>query len=164
MSSTVYIGNPDPRMLRIVLVEDNPADAQMFQMALRRAGKPVELTILEDGHAALEHLTGVAAQNSSFPCDLVLLDLNLPVVSGFEVLEQIRSHPLLNPLPVVVMSGSSNIGEIERCYRAGANSYICKPGHFEEILATASELMAYWSHCVKLPSRRPSALASTSVT
>jgi chemotaxis family two-component system response regulator Rcp1 len=145
-------------MLRIALVEDNPADAQMFRMALDQAGFPTEVTLLEDGLIALEYLTGKNPQNSPRPCDLVVLDLNLPRLSGFEVLEGIRAHHSLMTLPVVVMSGSVNPMEVERCYRAGANSYMCKPTHFDEILSTASQFVAYWSCCVKLPAQRPSAL------
>jgi CheY-like chemotaxis protein len=147
-------------MLRIALVEDNPADAQMFQMALNRAGLPVQITLLEDGLAALEYLTGCNPQNTPRPCDLVLLDLNLPRLSGFEVLESIRATQNLMTLPVIVMSGSSNPSEVERCYRAGANSYICKPTHFDEILSTAAQFLAYWSHCVRLPAVREAVLTS----
>jgi CheY-like chemotaxis protein len=148
-------------MLRIALVEDNPADAQMFQMALNRSGVPVQITLLEDGLAALEYLTACSPQNAARPCDLVLLDLNLPRLSGFEVLETIRATQNLMTLPVIVMSGSSNPSEVERCYRAGANSYICKPTHFEEILSTAAQFLAYWSHCVRLPATREAVLTST---
>jgi chemotaxis family two-component system response regulator Rcp1 len=150
-------------MLRIALVEDNPADAQMFQMALNRAGIPTHVTLLEDGLAALEYLTGNNPQNVPRPCDVVLLDLNLPRLSGFEVLESIRATHNLMTLPVIVMSGSSNPVEIERCYRAGANSYICKPSHFDEIVSTAAQFLSYWSYCVKLPALRKAANSPASI-
>jgi chemotaxis family two-component system response regulator Rcp1 len=147
-------------MLRIALIEDNPADAQMFQMALNRTGIPTEVTLLEDGLTALEYLTGNNPQNLPRPCDVVLLDLNLPRLNGFEVLESIRATHSLMTLPVIVMSGSSNPVEVERCYRAGANSYICKPAHFDEILSTAAHFMAYWSFCVRLPAVRPCVISA----
>jgi CheY-like chemotaxis protein len=139
-------------MLRILLIEDNPADAQMLRTALERAGMPVEITHLDDGVGAIEYLAQGPSLSQS--CDVVLLDLNLPRLSGFEVLEHIRSHTGLRKLPVVVMSGSTNVDEIDRCYEAGANSYISKPIHLDEILATAAGFVAYWSKCVKLPSKR----------
>jgi two-component system response regulator len=139
-------------MLRILLVEDNPADAHMLGTALEKTGMPVEITHLKDGMEAVEYLA--KQQMVSQSCDVVLLDLNLPRLSGFEVLEYIRSCKDLRRLPVVIMSGSNNIEEIDRCYQLGANSYICKPIHLTEILSTAERFMAYWSDCVRLPSRR----------
>ncbi len=82
-------------------------------------------------------------------CDIVLLDLNLPRVGGFEVLEYIRQRKDLKSLPVIIMSGSTDVDEIDRCYQAGANSYICKPIHLDQILFTAASLLTYWSKCVK---------------
>jgi CheY-like chemotaxis protein len=139
-------------MLRILLVEDNPADAQMLRTALAKAGTPVEITHVKDGVEAVEYLE--QDRTPSRLCDVVLLDLNLPRMSGFEVLEYIRSREDLKSLPVVIMSGSSNADEIDRCYQAGANSYICKPIHLDDILSTTAGFIAYWSNCVKLPSRR----------
>jgi two-component system, chemotaxis family, response regulator Rcp1 len=138
-------------MLRILLVEDNPADAQMLRTALGKTGMPVNITHVLDGVEAVEYL---AKYENASQCDVVVLDLNLPRLSGFEVLEQIRSRDELKKLPVVIMSGSTNIDEIDQCYQAGANSYMCKPIHLDEILATTSGFVAYWSNCVKLPSKR----------
>jgi FixJ family two-component response regulator len=80
-------------------------------------------------------------------------DLNLPLVSGFEVLEFLKSDPHLKRLPVVVLSGSSNQQEIERCYAAGANSYICKPTGINQVFSMASDLVSYWFEQTKLPKR-----------
>jgi len=139
-------------MLRILLVEDNPADVQMLRTALGKSGMPVEIIHVRDGVQAVEYLSN--QQSLARFCDVVLLDLNLPRLTGFEVLEHIRGCDELKSLPVVVMSGSTNTDEIDRCYQAGANSYISKAIHLEEILATAAWFVAYWSRCVKLPSRR----------
>ncbi len=141
-------------MLRILLIEDNPADAQMLQTSLVKTGIPVEITRLEDGEKAIEYFASDKRTLATLYCDLVLLDLNLPRVGGYEVLQYIRSRKELKSLPVVVMSGSRDPDEIDRCYEAGANSYICKPTNLDEILSTAVSLLTYWSNCVKLPSRR----------
>jgi CheY-like chemotaxis protein len=138
-------------MLHIVLVEDNPADAEMLETVLQQTGAPVDIVRLDDGFKAIEYLT---LNNVARQYDLVLLDLNLPGLSGFEVLERIRAHEELKSLPVVVMSGSSDPADIERCYRDGANSYVCKSSHLEEIFFTVAQLVAYWSTVVKLPPRR----------
>jgi CheY-like chemotaxis protein len=135
-------------MLRILLVEDNPADAQLLQTSLVKTGHPLEIIRVVDGQKAIEYLA------ASPSCDIVLLDLNLPRVDGYQVLEYIRSRKELKSLPVIIMSGSTDVDEIDRCYQAGANSYICKPIRLDEILSTAVSLVTYWSNCVRLPSRR----------
>jgi len=140
-------------------VEDNPPDAQMLRTALGKTGLPVEITHVKDRLEAVECLAN--EQKALQSCNVILLDLNLPRLSGFEVLEHIRSTEELKSLPVVIMSGSTNSDEIDRCYQAGANSYICKPIHFEEMLSTAAWFVAYWSKCVKLP-RRSSAHSALS--
>jgi CheY-like chemotaxis protein len=145
-------------MLRILVVEDNPADARMLETAIEKTGVPVEITVLEDGAKAIEYLTGSTGPNH---CDVVLLDLNLPRLNGFEVLQIIRSRDDLKSLPVVVMSGSTNVDEIRRCYHAGANSYICKPLYLDEIFGAAAQFVAYWSNCVRVPSKTPSALRAS---
>jgi CheY-like chemotaxis protein len=138
-------------MFRILIVEDNLADAQILQMALERTGVPLDIVHLEDGAKAMEYLS--AGQTGR--CDLVLLDLNLPRLSGFEVLDRIRSCEELAGMPVVVTSGSADAADVDRCYRAGANSYICKPAHLVDILNVAAQIVAYWSQCVTLPSANP---------
>ncbi len=145
-------------MLRILLVEDNPADARMLETAMEKTGVPIEITLLQDGAKVIEYLTGNTGRNQ---CDVLLLDLNLPRLSGFEVLQAIRARDDLRSLPVVVMSGSTNIDEIRRCYHAGANSYICNPLFLDEIFGAAARFVAYWSNCVQLPSRGPNVLRAS---
>jgi CheY-like chemotaxis protein len=135
-------------MLRIAVVDDNPSEAQMLEMALRETGEPLQIDILEDGVAAMDYLAAKPTR-----CDLVLLDLNLPRLTGFEVLERLRRDDRFKGLPVVILSGSSNSEEILRCYRAGANSYICKPLHLGDIIAMAGHVVDYWAKTVNLPSR-----------
>ena len=145
-----------PRRFSIVVIDDNPADSEMLRVALAEAGAPVDIEVMPNGQAALEYLGVIEGKPPSgsrpHPCDLVLLDLNLPCMNGFEVLERLRAAEHLKMLPVVMMSGSSNNEEIDRSYRLGANSYICKPPHLEEIFSTAARIVQYWFGCVKLPS------------
>jgi CheY-like chemotaxis protein len=136
-------------MLRIVLVEDNPADARILQTAFARAGGAATTIVIENGRDAIEYFSVLGPD--PLPCDIALMDLNLPQVSGFEVLEAIRASESLRGLPVVVMSGSSSQTDVDRCYRAGANSYICKPIHLDDIFAMAVRFVTYWTECVKLP-------------
>jgi CheY-like chemotaxis protein len=128
--------------MRIALVEDNPADAHLFTKALRTSGVPVEVVWFHGGTDVVECLS-----NGSEPFDLMLLDLSLPVMTGFEVLEWLRANDEFRSLPVVVVSGSNDPADIDRCYRFHANSYICKPLHVDEIFDLARSVVNYWAAC-----------------
>jgi len=142
----------------IAIVEDNPADAKTLRFALARRAPEIEVILLEDGAQAVHYFSSAQESGDVPPCELVVLDLNLPRVSGFEVLEFLKADPELKKLPVVVLSGSSSHQDIERCYAAGANSYICKPTGIEEVMGMAAQLITYWFVYAKLPKRqRPSA-------
>lgn len=127
---------------RVVLVEDSAADAEILRMALRKHGADVELMRLENGADALAYF-GVDHEpaTDASRCDLVLLDLNLPKISGFEVLQRMRAAQHLRALPIVVLSGSTNPEEIARCHTLGATSYISKPSHLPELFAIVHRLL-----------------------
>lgn len=136
---------------KIVIVEDNPADAKILKLALADQDPSIETVVLEDGSRAIDFFSSVHELGDTSPCDLILLDLNLPRVSGFEVLEFLKSHTRLKKIPVVVLSGSSNQDDIERCYSSCANSYMCKPIGVDEVFSMASHLVSYWFDYAKRP-------------
>jgi CheY-like chemotaxis protein len=137
---------------QIALVEDNPADAEMLKVALQEVGSAVDIVVLRNGVEALEYLLA-NGQSGPQPCDLLILDLNLPLLSGMEVLQRIRAVESLKTLPIVIMSGSKNREEIRRCYALGANAYVYKSTHLNEIYETAKKLMDFWFDCAKIPAR-----------
>ena len=125
---------------RIVIIEDNPADAKVLQLAIHQSDPNIEITVLSDGKAALDFFT--TEEPGSF--DIVILDLNLPIVSGFEILEHVKCDPALKAIPVLVLSGSSYQQDIERSLQLGANSYLCKPAGIEEVFEMGAEIVRYW--------------------
>jgi CheY-like chemotaxis protein len=129
---------------RIVLVEDSPADAKTLRIALMRKDPELVMLVLDDGARAIEYFLSLLGKDDPLQCDLILLDLNLPRVSGFEVLGFLKTNPALKHIPVVVLSGSSSQSDITRCYEAGANSYICKPVGIEGIFSMAADLVNNW--------------------
>ncbi|MEO8595771.1 MAG: response regulator [Candidatus Solibacter sp.] len=135
----------------IALMEDNPADAELFRFALEQTGREFEFLVFKNGSDALHYVDNFERAGESPRCDLMILDLNVPVVSGFEVLEHMRSTDELRKVPVVVISGSSNHEDVNRCYAAGANSYISKATNVDEILAITAGIVHYWFECVQLP-------------
>lgn len=135
-------------MQRILLVEDNPGDAQLVRMAFAEALPSARVSVVTDGEAALARLRDTSPP--TLP-DLLLLDLNLPRLSGHEVLEEIRADAALRRLPVVVLSSSEAEADVTRSYELGANSHVAKPGDVDALFALAETLARYWFGAVTLP-------------
>jgi two-component system, chemotaxis family, response regulator Rcp1 len=140
--------------MQILLVEDNPADCRLIQEALRRKPGAFDLAIASDGPKALSMLalSRDPASGASRP-DLILLDLNLPGMSGWEVLEQIKSDPAFRDIPVLILTSSRSHSDVQRAYRLQASSYICKPTRLSDLFHMVDEIEAYWMGTVMLPSR-----------
>ena len=138
----------------ILLVEDNPADIKITERALRESGMPVELIVARDGLEAEEYLLqrGKHAEKSTWRRpDLVLLDLNLPLRSGQEVLRRIRSTPALKTVPVIVLTTTRREEDIEDVYKAGANTFIPKPQEFGRFVEVLQIIQRYWLETALLP-------------
>jgi two-component system, chemotaxis family, response regulator Rcp1 len=138
----------------ILLVEDNPADVKITQRALRESDAPVELIVVRDGQEAVEYLLrqGQNADNPDWRIpDLILLDLNLPRLTGVQVLERIRATPALRATPVVVLTTSRRHEDIAQVYAAGANTYIEKPQDFNRFVQVLQIIQRYWLETALLP-------------
>jgi two-component system, response regulator len=133
--------------LEILLVEDNPQDAEMTQRALRRNNLVNRLHWVKDGAEALEYLLATDRQKPK----LVLLDLKMPKVDGIEVLRRMKGDPLLRAIPVVIMTSSNEERDVAESYRLGANSYIVKPVGFEAFLETVAKIGLYWVLTNRVP-------------
>ncbi|HOX58857.1 MAG TPA: response regulator [Candidatus Paceibacterota bacterium] len=133
--------------LVILYVEDEETDVLLLQHVLSRAGITNLVKTVTDGKAAKDYLAGNAPFTDRrlypFP-GLVLLDLNLPYWSGFEVLDWIRQQPLLRSLPVVVFTSSSRPDDVTRAYDVGANAYMVKPSSLEELKSKVLALRDFW--------------------
>jgi CheY-like chemotaxis protein len=138
----------------VLLVEDSPEDFEATVRALRRSGLANPIYRCEDGDQALDFLyhRGRFADPAAAPRPgLILLDLNLPGTDGREVLETIKADEALRPIPVVVLTTSTDERDVERCYRAGANSYIKKPVDLDGFLRAVQRLTEFWFEVVILP-------------
>jgi CheY-like chemotaxis protein len=133
----------------ILLVEDNAYDEQLTLRAFRKNGLESYLVVARDGVEALNKIFGggaldeTAADPASVPT-LVLLDLQLPRIDGFEVLRRLRARPSTRLVPVVILSSSLEREDLATSYALGANSYIRKPVDFAEFIVTARQLGVYW--------------------
>ena len=133
--------------VEILLVEDNPHDAELTMRALKKNHMANNIIHLTDGEIALEYLFGKGKYEdrdiSSKP-KLILLDLKMPKVNGIEVLEALKNDESTKKIPVVVLTSSRENPDVEKCYALGANSYIVKPVEFESFTKVVVELGLYW--------------------
>lgn len=126
----------------------------LVQMAVERAALGLRLDTVKDGEEAINYLMGRSAysdrQAHPFP-SLLLLDLKMPRLSGFDVLEFVRRQPGLKQLPIIVFSSSDDPKDIRRAYDAGANSYLCKPHSNDDLAALLKALEEYWCKFNRFP-------------
>jgi CheY-like chemotaxis protein len=131
----------------ILLVEDDPDDRELTRRALKKNNLCNELVVAHDGEQALDYLFGTGAyagRDTSVTPQVILLDLGLPKMSGFEVLERIRSDERTSRLPVVILTSSAEEQACVESYSRGANSCVRKPVDFLEFHAAVQQLGMYW--------------------
>jgi two-component system, response regulator len=131
----------------ILLVEDNPDDAELTMLALKQNNVSNAVKWVKDGAEALDYLLqrgDYAGRSDDPPPLLVLLDLNLPKIDGLEVLRQMRADPRVRLTPVVILTSSSEERDIAQGYGLGANSYIRKPVDFAQFHEATRQLALYW--------------------
>jgi CheY-like chemotaxis protein len=131
----------------ILLVEDDANDVYFMKRAARKAGILDSLHVAQDGQEAMDYLEGLGeyANRERFPLPcLVLLDLKLPRVMGFEVLKWMRQQPALRSTIVIVLTSSDLRADVDLAYRLGANSYLVKPSTPDKLKETIARIKQYW--------------------
>ena len=144
-----------PRQLNVLLVEDNPGDVRLAQEALREAAFEGDLHIARDGVEAMEFLTREGKFVDAPRPDLVLLDLNLPRMTGREVLENIKAQKALQTIPVVILTTSEAEHDISSAYELHANCFVTKPVDLDQFLDVLQSLIDFWCRVAKLPPGGP---------
>jgi two-component system response regulator len=138
----------------ILLVEDSPDDTELFRLAFKRTCRGGDLRAVGDGEEALGYLTGsgVYSDREQFPKPhLMLLDLGLPHVTGFEILQRLRTLTDFKTLPVIAFSGSEYGADVRLAYELGANCFLKKPNSFDDLIQTLTELCNFWLCRCELP-------------
>ncbi len=141
----------------ILLVEDNPDDEALTLRALKKSNLLNKVAVARDGAEALEYLFGEgrhAGRNASQQPQVVLLDLNLPLLSGLEVLRRMRSDERTKLVPVVILTSSKEEEDLVASYTLGANSYVRKPVDFGEFAKAVNHMGMYWLLLNEMPARR----------
>jgi CheY-like chemotaxis protein len=140
-----------------MLVDDDPQDRALAREALSEAGLAGELRMARDGAEALDYLhrRGRFSEPDAAPRPaIILLDLNMPRMDGFEVLREIKADPSLRRIPVIVLTTSQAEEDIARSYELGVSSFITKPVMFEALVESMRALGRYWFETVELPEDR----------
>ena len=131
----------------ILLAEDDPGHTRLIEKNLRRSGITNEIIPVNDGRQALDYLLGegeYAGEEHSSPV-LLVLDLNMPVLDGYQVLERMRVHPRTRHVPVIVLTTTDDAREVARCYELGCNVYVTKPVDYQDFSQAVRNLGLFLS-------------------
>ncbi len=126
----------------ILLIEDSPLDADLIKRALQKVETGVTLNIARDGEEAIAY---IQRWDNGLPVpDVVLLDIQLPKINGFDVLKELKSHPRYRLLPVVMLTSSDNLDDVQTAYELGANSYVLKSNNYDQLSSAVNLIHRYW--------------------
>ncbi len=143
------------RAIEILLVEDNEGDILLTTEALEECTVANHLNVVRNGKEALNYLYKVGRYSDSILPDLILLDINLPLKSGHEVLSVIKADKGLMHIPVIMLTTSSSEADISKSYNQGANCYIVKPLNAEEFTTVVSSIDNFWFSTCAFPIMKP---------
>ena len=135
----------------ILLVDDNPDDIMIAKKAFQKCQIRNKVYVTHDGEEAIQFLRKEGNYKDVLTSALVILDLNMPKVDGFEVLKTIKSDDELKSIPIIVLTSSERDEDIERAYKLGCNSFIVKPASFKNFVEAVMEIKRYWLSLSKIP-------------
>ena len=140
--------------LCILFVDDDPNDQLLVRTALKHFGLKPSLQVVRDGEQAIAYLTGAEGfeDRQQFPFPNVLLtDLKMPGMNGFELLQWLRDHPQYSLTPIIVLTSSRIESDVRHAYELGANSFMVKPQGLKQLVELIRITYEYWSRCERLP-------------
>ena len=141
----------------ILVIEDDPADREMIELAFKRAAVDNPVVAVSDGQEALDYLNAEGRFRDRRPQDvpiMIVLDLDMPLMGGHEFLILVKAIPRLALIPIVVLTTSQFDQDLIQSYTLGANSCITKPGDFEQLVEIARAVGGYWCRINRVPERR----------
>lgn len=144
-----------PRNFQILLVEDDPGDAELTRIGLARTGADLDLKVVGNGQDALRYLRHEGGYANVQRPNLILLDLNLPGLSGKEVLQTVKQEQDFKSIPVVVLTTSDADEDISGTYALGANCYVRKPSDLDQFMQMVEQVQHFWLKTAELPSHNP---------
>jgi CheY-like chemotaxis protein len=145
-------GTHSSRPLELLIIEDNPGDVRLLEEAFQEIKANVKIRVAKDGAEGIEILEKTNEQKAKWRPDIILLDLNLPKVSGHEVLAKIKSDPKTRWIPVIVLTSSRAEADVRRAYESHANAYLRKPSTLDGLMSAAQDVKNFWMETATLPS------------
>jgi CheY-like chemotaxis protein len=139
------------RPVHLLIIEDNPGDVRLLEEAFGELRANVKIQVAKDGAEGIQ-IIARSSQNKEGAPDLILLDLNLPKISGHDVLAKIKSDPRTRHIPVIILTSSRAEADVHRAYQGHANAYLRKPSTLEGLLDTARDVKNFWMETAILPS------------
>jgi CheY-like chemotaxis protein len=138
------------RPIQLLIIEDNPGDVRLLEEAFEELHANIRIRVAKDGAEGIDAIAGANHEKERSP-DLILLDLNLPKISGHDVLVKIKSDPRTRHIPVIVLTSSRAESDVRRAYQSHANAYLRKPSTLEGLLNTARDVKNFWMDTATLP-------------
>ena len=135
----------------VLLVDDNDQDLALIKRGFADSDLEADLYTVGDGQQCMAFLRREGERAGAPAVDLVLLDLDMPVMDGFALLAEIHADDRLATLPLIVLSGSREAEDVQRCYSLGVNSFLRKPHEYADLVETIRGFGAYWMHVATLP-------------
>lgn len=138
------------QLIDIILVEDNLSDAELAIRAFRRFKSGLNVIHIKDGEEAIAFIDKIKNDGNKYP-RLFVLDINMPKVSGLQVLQYIKSDYRTATIPVVMLTSSREEKDVEEGYGLGANSFVVKPVDFDSFMAVVGDIASYWLRLNQIP-------------
>jgi two-component system, chemotaxis family, response regulator Rcp1 len=139
------------RPVEVVLIEDNPGDVRLLEEAFRELHANIRIQVAKDGAEGLDIVEKRVGEKLLPWPDLILLDLNLPKISGHDVLERLKANPSTRRIPIIVLTSSRADVDVRRAYDSHANAYLRKPSSLDDLISAAQQIKSFWMECVTLP-------------
>lgn len=146
--------NQTAQSVDILICEDNLGDVYIIKNALINSTANYDINHVDNGEAAIDYLHQVGAYQKVSRPDLILLDLNLPKKHGFEVLQEIKTHPDFKTIPVIVLTSSKSEQDILKSYELYGSCFVTKPFDFEEFSNAMKKIEKFWLNLVQLPPKK----------
>jgi chemotaxis family two-component system response regulator Rcp1 len=140
------------RTVQLLIIEDNPGDVRLLEEAFRELHADVNIQVAKDGAEGLDMVMHPSLPKGHPHPDLILLDLNLPKISGHDVLVRIKSNPKTCRIPIIILTSSRAESDVRRAYESHANAYLKKPSTLDGLMSTAHDIKSFWMETATLPS------------
>jgi two-component system, chemotaxis family, response regulator Rcp1 len=137
--------------IQVLLIEDNPGDVRLLEEAFRELRADIHMQVAKDGAEGLDMVLRTVQPKTNWQPDIILLDLNLPKVSGHDVLERIKSNPQTCRIPVIILTSSKAESDVRRAYESHANAYLKKPSTLDGLMSAAQQIKSFWMETATLP-------------